>query len=326
MKKKKIVIAVVAVILVLVVVGGSVAAYVIKKASPYKKIVDAYNNTINADNFDISISKGGFIADGCNLEVYGKGDSVDDIIVTTFNGKGYSLSNANCAITGDKMYTADTYKEYLLKDIAKPILQESLDALARRDISGLYSSGIFYFQEWTGLSYDEMYDAFFNTMINYVTTNKDSSAVKGLSVSKDEFSAKVKPLELFEKMGENCNLDYVKLANGLYRFDKNEDTKNLSWDDLKQLYDDNGIYWEITIKLNGEYLDSLSIYEKVDVKEYNKHASMGDIASVEGTEQGEFDMEYVDEGAGCLFNVKFDNVNQLTDKTSVGKQIMEHVK
>ena len=321
MKKKKIVIAVVAVILVLAVVGGSVAAYVIKKASPYKKIVDAYNNTINADNFDISINKG-FAIEDYNLEVYGKGKSGTDIIVTAFDGKGYSLSNAYCAMTGDKMYTADTYKEHSLDDS----WQTCLTDLAQRDISKIYSSDFFYFKDWTGLSYDEMYDAFFNTMINYVTTNKDSSAVQSINMSKDEFSVKVKQLELFEKMGENSNLDYKKLANGLYHFDEYEDTKDLSWNEVKQLFDDCGIYWEITIKLNGKYLDSITIDEKVDEKAYDEYVSMGDLESVDGTEQSENDENYIDDYAGCWINIKFDNVNQLTDKTSVGKQIMEHVK
>ena len=321
MKKKKIIIAVIAVVVVLVIAVGSVAAYVIKKASPYKKIVDAYNNTINADNFDISINKG-FAIEDYNLEVYGKGKSGTDIIVTAFDGKGYSLSNAYCAMTGDKMYTADTYKKHSLDDS----WQTCLTDLAQRDISKIYSSDFFHFKDWTGLSYDEMYDAFFNTMINYVTTNKDSSAVQSINMSKDEFSVKVKQLELFEKMGENSNLDYKKLANGLYHFDEYEDTKDLSWNEVKQLFDDCGIYWKITIKLNGKYLDSITIDEKVDEKAYDEHVSMGDLESVDGTEQSENDENYIDDYAGCWINIKFDNVNQLTDKTSVGKQIMEHVK
>ena len=118
MKKKKIVIAVVAVILVLAVAGGSVAAYVIKKASPYKKIVDAYNNTINADNFDVSIKTDveGFMKKyGRNLEVYGKGDSTDDVIVTVFKGEEHTLENFYSMATGDKMaelVSSSTEKDY----------------------------------------------------------------------------------------------------------------------------------------------------------------------------------------------------------------------
>ena len=314
MKKKKIVIAVVAVILVFVVAGGSVAAYVIKKASPYKKIVDAYNNTINADNFDISISKG-FAVEDYNLEVYGKGKSGTDIIVTAFDGKGYSLSNAYCAMTGDKMYTADTYKEHSLEDSWK----ECLINLAQRDVSSIYSSDAFFrFKDFTGLSYEEMYDAFFNTMINYVTENKDSSAIQSVNVSKDEFSVKVKPLELFEKMGDNSDFDYKKFANRLYSLDEYESTKDLSWNEVKQMFNDEGIYWEITIKLNGNYLDSITIDQKVDEKAYDEYLSMSDIGSTEQYEDDDVDM--------CWISVKFDNVNQLTDETSIGKQIMKNVK
>ncbi|MDD6633706.1 MAG: hypothetical protein PUE83_12740 [Lachnobacterium sp.] len=314
MKKKKIVIAVVAVILVLVVAGGSVAAYVIKKASPYKKIVDAYNNTINADNFDISISKG-FAVEDFNLEVYGKGKSGTDIIVTAFDGKGYSLSNAYCAMTGDKMYTADTNKEYSLEDS----WEECLINLAQRDVSKIYSSdAFFHFKDFTGLSYEEMYDAFFNTMINYVTENKDSSAIQSVNVSKDEFSVKVKPLELFEKMGDNSDFDYKKFANRLYSFDEYESTKDLSWNEVKQQFNDEGIYWEITIKLNDNYLDSIRIDQKVDEKAYDEYLSMSDIGSTEQYEDDDVNM--------CWISVQFDNVNQLTDDTSIGKQIMKNVK
>lgn len=320
MKKKKIVIAVVAVILVLVVAGGSVAAYVIKKASPYKKIVDAYNNTINADNFDISINKGLAVED-YNLEVYGKGKSGTDVIVTAFDGKGYSLSNAYCAMTGDKMYKADTYEELSLEDSWK----ECLINLAQRDVSSIYSSDVFFhFKDFTGLSYEEMYDAFFNTMINYVTENKDSSAIQSVNVSKNEFSVKVKPLELFEKMGDNSDFDYKKFANKLYRFNEYEDTKDLSWNEVKEWYNDHGVYWKITIKLNGKYLDSIIIDQKVDEKAYDEYLSMSDIGS---TEQYEDDNDGDnDDGNICWISVKFDNVNQLTDDTSIGKQIMKNVK
>lgn len=307
MKKKKIVIAVVAVILVLAVAGGSVAAYVIKKASPYKKIVDAYNNTINADNFDVSIKTDveGFMKKyGRNLEVYGKGDSTDDVIVTVFKGEEHTLENFYSMATGDKMaelVSSSTEKDYsdikllpIEKDYSK-----LLKASAKRDISTIYSDYLG-LDKSTGISYDELYSTFFNTMLDYVSKNNNSSAIKNVNVSKDEFSMKVKPLELFEKMGDNSDFDYKKFATRIYKLDEWNQTKDLSWGELKKFFDDEDMYIKIYIKLNGKYIDTVQV-------------------SSTFFDQG-------DDGPEIDFiKVKFDNVNELTDKTSVGKQIMKHI-
>lgn len=310
MKKKKIIIAVIAVVMVLAVTVGAVAAYVVKKASPYKKIVDAYNNTINADNFNLILKSDveGFIGVGyCNLEVYGKGDSADDVIVSVFKKGGeHTLDNCSRMVTGDKIARIDStvkdYSDIELLPIEKDYsaLLKILKATAKRDVSAIYSDCLG-LDKSTGVSYDEFYSIFFNTMLDYVSKNDDSSAIKNVNVSKDEFSMKVKPLELFEIMGDHSDFDYKKFATRLYSLDKWDQTKDLSWGELKKFFDDEDIYIKIYIKLNGKYIDTLQVSSTFFDK---------------GDNGPEVD----------FINVKFDNVNQLTDKTSVGKQIMEHVK
>lgn len=321
MKKKKIVIAVVAVILVFVVAGGSVAAYVIKKASPYKKIIDAYNNTINADNFDVVIQSDADLMEEeyRNLEVYGKGDSTDDVIVTVFKGEEHTLENFYSMATGDKMakmFVASNVKDY--SDIKFLPIEDDysklLKASAKRDISTIYSDYLG-LDKSTGISYDELYSAFFNTMLDYVSKNKESSAIKNINVSKDEFSMKVKPLELLEKLGDNSNFDYKKFATKIYNLDEWNPTKDLSWTEVKQMFNDYGLYWEITIKLNGKYLDSIRIDQKIDEKAFDEQLSMSELGDKKQYEED-----------SCLISVQFDNVNQLTDETSIGKQIMKNVK
>ena len=74
----------------------------------------------------------------------------------------------------------------------------------------------------------------------------------------------------------------------------------MSWGELKKFFDDEDMYIKIYIKLNGKYIDTVQV-------------------STTYFDQG-------DDGPEIDFiKVKFDNVNELTDKTSVGKQIMKHI-
>ena len=295
MKKKKIIIAVIAVVVVLVVAVGAVAAYVVKKASPYKKIVDAYNNTINADSFNVSFGLAypgskeyGGVGDFLNYELYGKGDSADDVIITTFPFEGeYASDNAEVVLSGS--YVLHGHKVFKDNDT---YYDGILEAVAQRDMTKLYKC--MELDDYTGLSYDEMYSLLFDTMINYVKNNKKSDILNDVEIKGDKYSVSINPLVLFEELGKNGDFDYESFARRLFYLDGYDDTKDASWDELKKLFDSEDWQMHIELELDGKYIKNVNV-EMLNWREDDN----------------------------VIFCAKFENINKITSDNSIGVKILK---
>lgn len=177
MKNKKIIIIVCVVLLVIVAGGTAIGAVIHNKTDKYTKIIEAYNNTINADSFICNFDTELYGKDRsyAAAEVYGKGDktvfsNLDEDGVYSVHYNGYYYQDGKKTVEGDTSF-------------------EFMKVVADRDIVGLYN--YFGLDDFIGIRYDQLYNSGIDFVKDYFTDKEKLDFVDGVSIEDDEYTFSV---------------------------------------------------------------------------------------------------------------------------------------
>lgn len=201
-----------------------------KKADKVTRIVNAYENTINADSFNIHVISSERFR--YVYEVFGKGGLKKTYI-------------ARYDIRGDFDAVKDHYEEYL-DESAHGDHSEGYEyeLLANRDFAGLWNYSL---GEEIGLTYDEAYDLAIDIASDYLKNRNDNAGVD-VDIEDDRYSIYLE-LEELEDIAENAEC-YDSVEAFLEEVDE---------------LDCKGLRLEVT--LEDEYIQSIGFYAQCDDKE-----------------------------------------------------------
>lgn len=282
--KLPVILSICAAAIILIVVSIAVFG---KKADKVTKIVDAYENTKNAENFDVRCRLGQW---HYFLEVFGKGNlekayiaefrgNADDVVVGL--GKDRTDNWLKC-IDEDNIFRLihDDYylnggRDKLENNASNWHAYDEYEMIAERDFAGLWN------QELDGiidLNYDEAYDFAINVVLDYLK-NKDASVVETIEIEDNVYSMYI-------------NVD--DFAEG----SEYQDTVKKFIEDLEDgssdMYNIETLHFEVA--LDSKYIKSIF----VDVV---------------------FDGDDNGENEATLFSLQFANINELTKETSVAYKV-----
>ena len=151
--KKKIFIGVGIVVAILLVAGSVVWA----KSAKYRKFINAFEDTINADSMTVKIE--GRVSRDYYVEVFGKDENT---IVTSLD------DDKDVRRVMDNVYWyKDGKKETKIADAGE---QDMYDAFASRDVGYFYQE--MRIQKLFGVEYDELYEVGINFVKDYLSKNK----------------------------------------------------------------------------------------------------------------------------------------------------------
>ena len=150
-------------------------------------MVKAYNDTINADNFRMSLIVYG--EDGGHMEVYGKGETAEDIILTWFvsdedehewDGSRYLFEEPSGTYVEvmDGNYFYHTNGQSVEREDGEDengyvLVRTFCRAIAKRDISTAYDILFGGHSLMEGFTYDEIYQLFFDEAFGYINNRDD---------------------------------------------------------------------------------------------------------------------------------------------------------
>lgn len=226
-KKKPVKLIAIIVAAVIVVIAAVIGITMYLEASKYLKIVNAYENTLNAESMKIEleiVEDEEFSQNVFEVEVIGKGDDT----IASVQGDRYSF----VAIDKDHIY----YNSGNLADIHEQENYEVLfNSLAERDVNGVYNYlGI---DEVLDMSFDELYDACIGFVKDYY--NDESSINVECDVEDDEDS--------YEFEINLCDfIEYIE-DNNDYRMDHKL---------FKEIPEEALLV--IELQLDGEYIEEFS--------------------------------------------------------------------
>lgn len=225
-KRLPIVLGVCVVVIILIAIVISALG---KKADKVTRIVRAYENTINAESFNIHLISSEHFR--YVYEVFGKGGLKKTYI-------------ARYDIRGDFDAVKDHYEEYL-DESAHGDHSEGYEyeLLANRDFAGLWN---YSFGEEIGLTYDEAYDLAIDIASDYLK-NRDDNAGVDVDIEDDRYSIYLE-LDKLEDIAEDSNYDSVE--EYLEQFEE---------------LDYKGLRLEVT--LEDEYIQSIGLYTLRNGKE-----------------------------------------------------------
>lgn len=286
-KKLPVILGVCVVVIILIAISISVLG---KKADKVTKIVKAYENTINAENFDIYL---GVAERHWCMEVFGKESFEDTYIATFFNNDlGYESDNWLKYINGEDLYRlihdeyyVDKGRDTLKNNASDWFAYDEYEMIAKRDFEALWNHE---FSDEIGLTYDEAYDLATSIVLNYLK-NKNDSAVESIEIEDNKYSIRC-GVDNFAEDSEyedtvNEFIDYIEDAY-IYAYDCDEGCK------LEEIY--------FEVKLEGKYIKSLSIYLTFDTE-------------INGKDEIPF------------FILQFANVNELTKETSLAYKLYDEL-
>lgn len=280
--KMALIVSVCVVALILVV---SVVMVIAKKTDNVTRIIKAYENTMNADNFDINMHQGRKYS---IYEVYGKGSVEDTYIVNFYDKeddwtKNITQDNARAGVNGNDRYCGgnDIRYDYYEDDDETYI---ACQWVAERDMSKIWND--MFGTLGINLNYQEAYDFATNEVLDYIK-NQDASAIKDIEIQEDTYSASIDFLDFVRE------IECYDLVEAIFRTNDYEDTRNYHGEELLDLFDEHNMNCtlEIKVALDKEYLKSIYVNMICD--------------NGEDTEEKEF------------LNIEFANVNKLTKESSV---------
>lgn len=251
-KKKKIIIGASIGVVVLILIIGSV---VWAKSAKYRKFINAYENTINAESMIVKIA-----GDRYTYEIFGKGE--DTIITRIYDDSVDAvLDNTYYYRDGEKeKYSGDANREEKYAVVADRNVEWFYEAIKENDESFEF---LYEFLALIDLEYDELYEIGIGFIKDYVS-NKDSVDFIGrnTTIDDDTYYFEIYIKDFFVYLEENYNV-----------------RTSIDVDDIP-----NNLKMNLEIELNGKYLERIEckfedetefvIYFS-DVNEITKENSIG---------------------------------------------------
>lgn len=181
--KMALIVSVCVVALILVV---SVVMVIAKKTDNVTRIIKAYENTMNAENYDVNVTSASFgLGTPYVYEVFGKGE-LKDVYIATFECD--SDDWLDCideeylwrGIHGDVYYNKHDFQDGAEGWCA----YDEYQWIAERDVASLWNQEL---GDDIGLSYDEAYDLAVDVVLDYIK-NQDASAIENMKIEDDIYS------------------------------------------------------------------------------------------------------------------------------------------
>lgn len=272
----------------------------LKKAKDFTDVVKAYNDTINADNFRMSLIVYG--EDGGHMEVYGKGETAEDIILTWFvsnedehewDGSRYLFEEPSGTYVEvmDGNYFYHTNGQSVEREDGEDengyvLVRTFCRAIAKRDISTAYDILFGGHSLMEGFTYDEIYQLFFDEAFGYIN-NRDDKILESVSVDHGKYSITAKFLPLCQAL-EKQRKDGRDLAEAF--------TTGLVFEaeDIEYLEENiQDLRIRVDMETEGKYIKYISIY-----------------------------MPELEEDRPVLY-LGFDDVNSISEEDSIGCRIIK---
>lgn len=236
--------------LILLIITILITVFFLLKKSTPTRIVEAFENTINAESFSCDItfidSKRIIPAD---VEIIGKNNSF--LVYTQFKDREYSYINKY------EYYYDGEYEEFH-KDIISTENKDIIDALANRDIRSLSHSDFWdikYVLEEAGVSYDSFILLLQDMMSDFYDNDMKSDFIKNYSERKGNYSFEVD----IKRFLKSARKDYNVPINNIFRYTAGTLKIDFTIENNK--------ISSLSTKLENNYLDLIGI--TFDFSNYN---------------------------------------------------------